>query len=90
MDKKLKDLTAFLREHRSNEGNFEKLYQKLQEETTREDADAQYRNELQALVEKEADEYRKAKEAGGTAWPEFEKFASGFEKAVVNATKKEN
>lgn len=81
------ELAAFIREHRSNEGNFEKLYEKLEAETTNENADANYRSSLTEIKEKGAEDYRKAKETGGTAWPEYEKFVSQFEKAVMEATK---
>ena len=67
----LEEVTAFIREHRSNESNFEKLYAKL-EEQTRED-NKTYTSQLLEIKEKSAEEYRKAKETGGTAWPEFEK-----------------
>jgi hypothetical protein len=82
---RLEQVAAFIREHRSNESNFEKIYGKLEEET-REDNGA-YTSQLQETKEKSADEYRKAKENGGTAWPEFEKFVSEFETTVVSALK---
>jgi hypothetical protein len=81
----LEEVTAFIREHRSNESNFEKLYAKL-EEQTRED-NKTYTSQLLEIKEKSAEEYRKAKETGGTAWPEFEKFVSEFEKTVIDALK---
>jgi hypothetical protein len=87
MEKKpLEDVAAFLREHRSNESNFEKLYEKLREETAREGNSAKYANELNEAKEK-ADVYRKAKETTGSAWPEFEGFVSDFEMAVTEALK---
>lgn len=81
----LEEVVAFIREHRSNENNFEKLHAKLQEETKKEDAT--YTTQLKEVGEKSAAEYRKAKETGGTAWPEFEKFVSEFEKTVIDALK---
>jgi hypothetical protein len=84
MDKtQLEEVAAFIREHRSNESNFEKLYAKLEEETGKDDTN--YTNQLQEIKEKGAEEYRKAKQTSGTAWPEFEKFVSEFEKTVVEA-----
>ena len=81
----LEEVSAFIREHRSNESNFEKLYAKLEEETKKEDAT--YASQLKEISDKAAAEYRKAKENGGTAWPEFEKFVSEFERTVVDALK---
>jgi len=87
MDKtQLEDLAAFIREHRSSEGNFEKIYAKLEEVTN--DDDAEFAATLSDIKEKTVPPYQKAKEAGGTAWPEFEKFVSEFEKTVTEAIKK--
>jgi hemerythrin-like domain-containing protein len=86
---RLKQVAEFIREHRSNESNFETLCQKLSEEITNSAADETYKRNLQDVKEKAAEEYNKAKENGGTAWPEFEKFVSDFEKAVVEELKKE-
>ncbi|HEX8315227.1 MAG TPA: hypothetical protein VF609_09545 [Flavisolibacter sp.] len=77
----LQEVAAFIKEHRSNEGNFEKLYAKLEEETGNATTNGLH-NSINDIQTK-ADEYRKAKENGGTAWPEFEKFVSEFEKAVM-------
>lgn len=87
MEKKhLEELTAFLRECRSNESNFETLHDKLEAETANKDLDEDYRLNLDAAKAK-AEAYRQAKETGGTAWPEFEKFVSDFERAVTEALK---
>ena len=84
MDKThFEELAAFIREHRSNESNFEKLYAKLEEEPSKGGSPA-YREALPSIKTK-AEEYQKAKETGGIAWPEFEKFVSEFEKAVMEA-----
>ncbi len=86
---RLEAVKRFLQEHRNNESHFEKLYDRLEEE-----CQAPHNGELQAYVqslqelkEKQAEAYRQSRETGGTAWPEFEKFASGFEKAVTAAEK---
>lgn len=87
MDKtQLENLAAFIREHRSSEGNFEKIYAKLEEVTN--DEDAEFAASLSDIKEKTVPPYQKAKEVGGTAWPEFEKFVSEFEKTVTEALKK--
>lgn len=84
MDKShLEEVATFIREHRSNESNFEKLQQKLEEEITGGEGD--YTTQLKEIKEKNVEEYTKAKENGGTAWPEFEKFTTAFEKTVIDA-----
>ena len=80
----LEEVAAFIREHRSNESNFEKLLQKLEEEAGADDE--HYAAQLKEISEKNVEEYHKARETGGTAWPEFEKFVSAFEKTVLEAT----
>ena len=76
---------AFIREHRGNEGNFEKLYNKLEAEIEDNPTAEKYVGSLQEIKEKAVPEYKKAKETKGTAWPEFEKFVTEFERAIVNA-----
>ena len=85
----LEEVLGFLHEHRNNESHFEKIYAKLEEECTNGyNGELQsYVESLQELKEKEAEVYRKSKEKGGSAYPEFEKFASGFEKTVTAAVK---
>jgi len=83
---RLEEVAAFLREHRSNESNFETLYRKLQQEMKGKSTETNYAAALHEANEK-AEVYRKAKETGGTAWPEFESFVSNFEKAVTEAAK---
>jgi len=84
MDKShLEEVAAFIREHRSNESNFGILKQKLEEEITAGEGD--YTAQLREIKEKNVEEYTKSKENGGTAWPEFEKFTTAFEKAVIDA-----
>lgn len=79
------DLAAFIREHRSNESNFETLYKKLDDEIKNHLGNTGYSSALQQLQQKAAEEYRKAKDTNGSAWPEFEKFVSGFERAIMEA-----
>jgi len=83
--KHLEEVAAFIKEHRSNEAAFEKLYSRLNEESEMPGSDDAYKNNLLEVKEKSVEEYRKAKEINGTAWPEFEKFVTGFEKAVLQA-----
>ena len=77
------DLAAFIKEHRSNEANFGLLYKKLEEEIRL--AGENELPQLQELRDKTAAEYTKAKETAGTAWPEYEKFVSDFEKLALGA-----
>lgn len=85
-DKKhLEEVAAFIRECRSNEASFEKLYARLSEESENTDGSSSYTNALKEVKEKAAVEYKKAKEQGGSAWPEFEKFVTGFEITVTGA-----
>ena len=76
-----------IRENRSSESNFETIYQTLQSaiETAKQSNDNELANELSEVDEKYAAEYNKAKETGGTAWPEFEKFVTQFERALTNS-----
>jgi len=82
----LEEVADFIKQHRNNEGNFELIYAKLEEEAGAVD-NSDYTSSLQEIKEKAAPEYKKAKEKGGTAWPEFEKFVSEFEKTVTAALK---
>jgi hypothetical protein len=82
------DLLARIREYRSNEANFEELVKLLESEIEGGASDPEYREKLQEIKEKQAAEYRKAKEGANTAWPEFEQFFSQFETAVLAASKR--
>jgi len=62
-----------------------KLYAKLEEEMTDKNATDNYVTILQEIKEKAAEEYKKAKQATGNAWVEFENFTANFEKAVLSA-----
>jgi len=77
------EIMNFIRQYRSNETNFEKLYLKLEEELLDKDVDTEYVASLLELKEKQAVTYRQAKKEGISAWPEFENFVSGFEKTVT-------
>ncbi len=83
------DYLQVIREQRSSESNFESLYQLLGEATTwaQQDQQSALADELQEIEEKYVAPYKKAKEAGGTAWPEFEKFITQFERALTAANK---
>ena len=87
-DKKhLEEVASFIKEHRSNEIAFEKLYDKLVEEIESPTSDEAYKNNLVEIKEKAAEEYNKAKETFGSAWPEFEKFVTQFERSLTTAAK---
>jgi hypothetical protein len=78
-----------IREQRSSESNFDTLYQTLQAATkaAEENNDTALAGELKEADEKYAAEYKKAKESGGSAWPEFEKFVTQLERALTDARK---
>lgn len=82
------DLLASIRTQRSNEANFESLLQLLESELASGSLDPEYEQQLRDIKEKQAEEYRKAKEGAASAWPEFEQFFSQFETAVLAASKK--
>ena len=81
----LEATAAFIREHRANEGNFEKLYHKLEAEIQERNGAEKYVTSLREIKEKTVPEYQKAKQTAGTAWPEFEKFVAEFERAITDA-----
>ena len=76
-----------IREQRSSESHFETLAQTLKAaiKAAEEKDDTTLANELKEVEEKYAGEYEKAKETGGNAWPEFEKFVTQFERALTTA-----
>lgn len=91
---RLEQVLSFIREHRSNEGNFDVLYAKLEEECEAVNGSAtsnenNYLASLNEAKEKQADVYRQAKEQNSSAWPEFEKFVTEFETSVTEALKSE-
>jgi hypothetical protein len=84
-DKKhIEEILAFIREHRSDEANFEKLYQKLDDELQNKQPDGNYIHNLKEIKEKQAEEFRQTKQNGGSAWPEFEKFVTEFERTLTD------
>lgn len=88
MDKaRLEDTAAFLRDHRSSEEHFEIILSRLNEDTANAAFDETHRRRLQEIGDKLVATYRKAKETGGSAWPEFENFVADYEKAVTEALK---
>jgi peptide-methionine (R)-S-oxide reductase len=79
------ELLQFIREHRSSEGNFDKIAQELETRisTAQEQNDTALAQKLQEVKEKYGDTYTKAKETSGSAWPEFEKFITQLELALT-------
>jgi len=77
----------FLKEHRGNEANYQKIRQKLDEEISRADAEgpAGYGEALRDIAEGGVPAYESLREKGATAYPEFEKIVNAFEKAVMDA-----
>lgn len=75
------ELKSFIRERRTQEGNFEALLQRLDEEIRQEKGARQ--QTLQDVRDKEAVAYQNLKEKSGSAWPEFEKFVTAFERAIL-------
>jgi hypothetical protein len=83
----IEDIMLSIRELRSNEENFNTLYQKLEKtiNLAQQAGHHSLADELQETKEKQAAEYSKAKEATGNAWPEFEKFVTQFERSLTTA-----
>lgn len=81
-----------IREHRSSESNFATLHQTLESATkaAEESNNTALVAELKEVKGKYAAEYQKAKETSGSAWPEFEKFVTQFERALTSAKKEED
>jgi hypothetical protein len=78
-----------VRENRSSESNFETLLQQLDKATglAQQSNNTALADDLQEVKEKYVAEYQKAKETGGSAWPEFENFVTQFERLMTNAAK---
>ena len=76
-----------IREHRSSESNFSALQQTLKSATkaAEESHNTMLAADLKEVEEKYAAKYQKAKETAGSAWPEFEKFVTQFERALTSA-----
>lgn len=83
----LEELVRFIHEHRSNESNFKKLYEKLVEAegVAQNNGSQTYAGTLREIKETYAAVYNQKREKGIGAWPEFENFVSHFEKAVTEA-----
>ena len=83
------EILQVIRENRSSEANFDRLLQQLEQALVlaQNNNNATVVTALQDVKEKYAAEYRKAKEAGGTAWPEFENFVTQFERSLTTAGK---
>lgn len=76
-----------IRENRSSESNFATLQQQLDTSiaSAQQTGNSGLLADLQEVKEKYVSEYQKAKTSGGTAWPEFEKFVTQFERALTGA-----
>ncbi len=83
------EILATVREARSSESHFDRIEQALETALAmaQKEGDSALANELQDVQEKYAAEYRKAKETRDSAWPEFEKFVTQFERAMTGADK---
>jgi hypothetical protein len=89
--KHLEDLIGFIREGRSNEANFAKLLDKLEQESETEHGSTTelYQQKLLEIKEKQAKEYVHQKDKTGSAWPEFENFVAEFERAITSRIKED-
>jgi hypothetical protein len=81
----LEELLAFIKENRSNEANFEKIYDRLKAELSKDADQNNFNSNMAEIAEKQAETYRSSKETNGNAWPEFEKFVSAIEKTITGA-----
>lgn len=81
------EIMQTVRENRSSENNFSQLLQALEKATAlaQQEGNTTFTEDLQEVKEKYVASYQKAKETGGTAWPEFEKFVTVFERALMSA-----
>jgi hypothetical protein len=83
------ELMQVVRENRSSESNFHRLLQHLEKAIAlaEKENNTALAKDLQEVEEKYAAAYQKAKESGGTSWPEFEKFVTQFERSLTGAAK---
>lgn len=88
MQTNLEDLLQFIRGHRSNEMNFARLNQKLQEWIAIEKEPA-HKKELMELNEKQAAAYLESREQQSSDWPLFEHFVQEFETIVLRIAKQD-
>lgn len=84
-------LQQTVRDNRSSENNFTVLLQVLEKGLASAEAAGNHvlAKDLQEVKEKYATAYQKATETGGNSWPEFEKFVTELERALMNAKKKD-
>ena len=83
------EIMQVIRENRSSESNFPLLLQQLEKATVlaQQQNNTALAGDLQEVKETYAAEYQTAKENGGSAWPEFEKFVTQFERSLISAAK---
>jgi hypothetical protein len=86
----LEEFLLFIREHRSNEANFDKIKDRLNEEVTSTRDNAQLKSDLKEIIDKQLPEYLQSKEEGGSAWPQFEKLITAIEKAITEGMNSKN
>jgi hypothetical protein len=83
------EIMQVIRENRSSESNFNTLLEQLEKATTwaQQENNSELATELHEVKEKYVPEYQKAKDNAGTAWPEFEKFVTQFERSLTKTAK---
>jgi hypothetical protein len=83
------EIMQTIRENRGSESNFDRLLQQLDKAIgfAQNENNKELAGDLQEIKEKYAAEYKKAKETGGSAWPEFENFVTQFERALTAKAK---
>ena len=81
----IQELLGFIREHRSNEANFEKIKEKTEFILHAGEGESSLQTDLSEVQEKNAAAYTKALEQGGSAWPEFESYISALERTLTAA-----
>lgn len=80
-------LLQFIRKHRSSEGNFASILQAVNQEIESvQPNNPALAQTLEEVKEKYAEPYTKAKETGGSAWPEFEKLVTQLELALTSGS----
>lgn len=82
-------LLQTIRDHRSSESNFEVISQTLRAalRMAEENNHSSLAHSLKEIEEKYGTEYQKAKETGGSAWPEFENYVTQLERELTAAQK---
>ena len=84
------ELAHFIRTHRSNEGHFNILYDRLMKEynAVKASADQQqrcYAENMNEIIQKHAAVYIQNREKGISTYAEFEHVVNSFEKIVTDA-----